>query len=160
MTEMNENEIIKRTKEWWDYKFLDLAKNISSFSKDPSTQVGSVIVNLDKRIISMGYNGLLPDIPDSVEILNDRDLKYSLIIHAEDNAFRFVDKYHLDVSGCIIFTWPFIPCLNCYKLIKKYNISKIVSPINDNPRWTTHFEQIKINCIKDNIELVLKEVNV
>jgi dCMP deaminase len=147
--------VIKRTPEWWDRKFLELTANIASFSKDPSTQVGSIIVNSQRRIISTGYNGLPRNIPDSIEILNDRKLKYPVIVHAEDNAFCYAKEYNLDVSGCTIFTWPFMPCIPCGDLIIKNGIKRVVAPVSDNPRWTTHFEELKVTLKKYNIELFL-----
>ena len=41
----------------WDNRFLVLAKLIGSWSKDPSTKVGAVIVDEDNKIVSLGYNG-------------------------------------------------------------------------------------------------------
>ena len=42
----------------WDSTFMGIAKLIAMRSKDPNTQVGAVIVAKDKRILSLGYNGL------------------------------------------------------------------------------------------------------
>jgi len=154
MTEIDTTGIIKRTKEWWDRKFLSLTAEVASFSKDPSTQVGAIIISPERRIMSTGYNGLPKHIPDSVEILNDRKLKYPLVNHAEKNAFEYSDEYGLNVSGCTIFTWPFLPCTNCYELIKNHKITRIVAPVDNNPRWIEHFEQIRLLCKKDNIEIV------
>jgi len=148
------NEIIKRSKEWWDRKFLSLTAEVASFSKDPSTQVGAIIIDSERRIMSTGYNGLPSYIPDTTYILNDRRLKYPLVDHAEKNAFLYADKYGLDVTECTIYTWPFMPCLDCYDLIKNHGIKKIVFPKSDNPRWATHFTEIKKKCVDDNIELV------
>jgi len=36
---------------------MDLARLVASWSKDQSTQVGAVIVDQDKRIVSTGFNG-------------------------------------------------------------------------------------------------------
>ena len=41
----------------WDEYFMSLALLSSQRSKDPATQVGAVIVNKNKRIIGIGYNG-------------------------------------------------------------------------------------------------------
>lgn len=41
----------------WDETFMDMARVIAKRSKDPSTQVGAVIVSKDRRILSVGYNG-------------------------------------------------------------------------------------------------------
>ena len=40
----------------WDLRFLDMSQLISSWSKDPSTQVGAVIVDSNNRVESVGYN--------------------------------------------------------------------------------------------------------
>ena len=56
----------------WDNRFIDLAKLVGSWSKDPSTQVGAVIVDQKNRIVSVGYNGFPQKISDN-DRLNDRD---------------------------------------------------------------------------------------
>ena len=42
----------------WDEYFMGIAFLSAQRSKDPSTQVGACIVNEDKRILSVGYNGM------------------------------------------------------------------------------------------------------
>lgn len=70
----------------WDRHFLREAVLWSRMSKDPSTQVGAILVGQDRRIVSTGYNGFPPQIKDSLHLLEDRDKKYPRIIHAEMNA--------------------------------------------------------------------------
>ena len=41
----------------WDHRFLDLATHIASWSKDPSTKVGCVVVGSDREIRSTGFGG-------------------------------------------------------------------------------------------------------
>ena len=41
----------------WEEYFMGVAMMSAFRSKDPSTQVGACIVNTDKKIISLGYNG-------------------------------------------------------------------------------------------------------
>ena len=41
----------------WDLRYLDLAKHISTWSKDPSTQIGSVAIGENGQVLSQGYNG-------------------------------------------------------------------------------------------------------
>ena len=41
----------------WDDYFMSVAFLSSMRSKDPSTQVGACIVNEQKRIVGIGYNG-------------------------------------------------------------------------------------------------------
>ena len=41
----------------WDEYFMGLAHLSAKRSKDPSTQVGAVIVSSEHRVVSIGYNG-------------------------------------------------------------------------------------------------------
>ena len=69
-----------------DIRYLNLAKEISSWSKDPSTKVGAVIVGDKDQIISQGYNGFPRGFNDSDDIYKNKPIKYKYIIHAEANA--------------------------------------------------------------------------
>ena len=63
----------------WDVRFLELAKHISLWSKDPSTQVGCVVVGPDREIRSTGFNGLPRGLEDTEERLNNREIKYPMM---------------------------------------------------------------------------------
>ena len=71
----------------WDERFLALAHHISLWSKDPSTQVGCVIVDpLNRRVISTGFNGLPVGVEDTAERLENREIKYEMIIQKNVNS--------------------------------------------------------------------------
>ena len=72
--------------EKWDLRFLELAKVVASWSKDPSTQTGAIIVRPDKTIVSVGFNGFAQSMPDNSLLYDNREEKYSRIIHCEMNA--------------------------------------------------------------------------
>ena len=59
----------------WDKRFIRVAKEVSTWSKDPSKKIGCIAVK-DRRIISTGFNGFPAGIADLPDRLNDRDLKY------------------------------------------------------------------------------------
>jgi len=120
----------------WDLRFLEMARNASTWSKDPSTKVGSIIVDDDKRVISVGYNGFPKGVNDD-ERLDDRQEKYKVIVHAERNALLFANK---DVEGCHIYTYPFIPCSVCAGMIIQAGIKRVVSVKNNNLRWQQDFK--------------------
>ena len=120
----------------WDKRFLELAKLVGSWSKDPSTQVGAVIVDDHKRIVSIGFNGFPKGVQDSEKKLLDRERKYSIIVHAEANALMFANK---SVVGCTIYTYPFQPCSRCAGLIIQAGIKRVVSIKNSDPRWEKNF---------------------
>lgn len=121
----------------WDFNFLSLAATVSNYSKDPSTKVGAVIVDDNHRIISMGYNGFPKGLKDN-ERLNNRILKYQMVIHAEVNAILFAEK---PVEDCTIYTFPFMPCSNCSSVIIQKGIKRVVSVPNNEERWTANFKQ-------------------
>lgn len=110
----------------WDYRFLYLAKHISSYSKDTSTKCGAVIVDSNNSIVSTGYNGLARGVDDSIEKYKNRDYKYSCIIHAEVNAILFAESYKL--AGSTLYTYPFQPCSNCSSIIIQKGIIRCVAP--------------------------------
>ncbi len=126
-----------RRAEWWDKWFLGLAEYISTASKDPSTKVGAVIIKGKNQPISWGYNGFAKGIDDSFERLNDRDKKYPRIVHAERNSIIFAQR---DLTGCTIFTFPFMPCSICCSMIIQAGITRCVAPLNNNPRWQEEFK--------------------
>ena len=75
-------DYIKISKKWIK-RYMMLAAQVSSWSKDPSTKVGAVIVGDKGQIISQGYNGFPRGVKDSSTRYNDRPLKYKLVVHAE-----------------------------------------------------------------------------
>lgn len=121
----------------WDKNFLDLAKLIGSWSKDPSTKVGAVIVDQNNRIISTGYNGFPKNVEDTQERLVDREQKYDIIVHAEANALIFAKT---SLEGCTLYTWPFQPCSRCAGLIIQSGITRVVSVVQSDDRWKKNFE--------------------
>ena len=120
----------------WDNRFLVLAKLIGSWSKDPSTKVGAVIVDDKKRIVSVGYNGFPRGVEDSDKRLCNRQEKYDIIVHAEVNAIAFANK---SVEGCTLYIDPFEPCSRCAGIIIQNGIKRVVSYKNKNDRWEKDF---------------------
>lgn len=128
----HEEKIIK-----WDKKYLSLAKFISDWSKDLSTKVGAVIFDDKFRVVSLGYNGFPQNIYDNPELIENRDTKLMLTVHAEINAIIFAKR---DLTGCNLVTFPFSPCSNCGSAIIQSGIKRVVSLESDNPRWKESFE--------------------
>ncbi len=126
----------------WDRRFLELAKHISTWSKDPSTKVGAVIAEADsKRVVSLGFNGFPAGVEDSEDRLGDRAVKYEMVVHAEQNALLFAGDR---AKGCVLYVTPLAPCARCAVIIIQAGISRIVSPKPDfeQEKWG---EQAKIS---------------
>jgi dCMP deaminase len=135
----------------WDKRFLDLAELVSSWSKDPSTKVGAVIVDDQNIIVSVGFNGFPKGIEDN-DRLNHRDSKYQIIVHAENNALMFAKR---PLDGCTIYTYPFMPCPRCAGMIIQSGIKRVVSYKNtiDRMRWELDFSISRELFNEANIQL-------
>ncbi len=117
----------------WNRRFLELASFISNWSKDPSTKVGAVIVDCNRRIISTGYNGFPIGVSDDQERLENRDFKYKAILHAEENAIMFAKK---DLSRCSLYVSSLPPCSHCASLIIQSGIKNVYTWEQEIPeRW-------------------------
>jgi dCMP deaminase len=113
----------------WDRRFMDLARFISGWSKDPSTQVGAVVANpRTKRVVSTGFNGFPAGVGDYEERLQKREIKYEMIVHAEANALLFAGPA---AEGCALYVTPLPPCARCAVLIIQAGITRVVSPRPD-----------------------------
>lgn len=107
----------------WDYRFLQLAETVATWSKDPSTKVGSIIVDTNRRVIGLGYNGFPRGVKDDHHRYEDRELKLKLVCHAERNA---LDNAPGSVEGATLYA-TFFPCNECVKSIIQRGISKVVT---------------------------------
>ena len=126
----------------WDLRFLDLAHHISYWSKDPSTKVGCVVVGADREIRSTGFNGFPRGIEDSLDRLEDREQKYPLICHAEENAIMHAARIGVSLKDCTAYvTWP--PCTRCARSLIQAGIVEVVYTGGDNipERWHEDFER-------------------
>ena len=113
--------------EKWDKRILDLAAHISTWSKDPSTKVGCVVVGEDREIRSTGFNGFPRGIKDDEERLSDREKKYPLICHAEENAIMHAARTGVSLKGNTAYvTWP--PCSRCTRSLIQAGVSEVVYP--------------------------------
>lgn len=120
----------------WDKRFIDLAAHVATWSKDPSTKVGAVIVDENRRIVSVGYNGFPAGVDDLPERYENREIKYEMIIHGEINAILFANR---DLHNCTLYTWPFMPCSRCASIVTQKGIGRVVAPVNKDPRWEKSF---------------------
>ncbi|WP_372395270.1 deaminase (plasmid) [Azospirillum sp. HJ39] len=136
----------------WDRRFLALAGMVAGWSKDPSTKVGAAIVGERRRVLSLGYNGFPRGIDDREERLLDRDVKLSLIAHAERNA---LDNAECSVRGATLYA-TLCPCAECCKSIIQRGISRVVwlppTPAQAE-RWASSFQASMMMLIEANIEL-------
>lgn len=111
----------------WDEYFMGVALLSAKRSKDPSTQVGACIVNNQKKIVGVGYNGFPTGCDDDV-LPWDREgsfleTKYPYVCHAELNAI--LNSISRDLDACTIYVALF-PCNECAKAIIQSGIREVV----------------------------------
>lgn len=120
----------------WDQRFIDLAKFVSEWSKDPNAKVGAVVVSNEGGAIALGYNGFPAGIEDD-DRLDSRDRKLDMIIHAEQNALLIAGSR---AKGASLYVWGKPICSRCGVLIIQAGIERIVAPdpedeVDKNSTW-------------------------
>jgi len=108
----------------WDRRFLRLAAHVAEWSKDPSTKVGCILVDDDRRVIATGYNGFPRGVTDTRERYMDREMKLQLVVHAEANALLSATVPTAEATAYL--THP--PCSSCTKLLIQAGIARVVFP--------------------------------
>jgi dCMP deaminase len=109
----------------WDDFFLSMAGLHAARSKDPTTQVGCVIVGPDKEVRSTGYNGLprgVEDLPERME----RPGKYLWTSHAEENAVAQAARVGVSLKGCTAYV-THVPCARCARSLIQAGVTRIVA---------------------------------
>ena len=136
-----QDEQIRVGPEGWHRRFLELAEHISSWSKDPSTKVGCVIVGPDREVRSTGFNGFPRGIADTSERLNNRPLKYKLVVHGEMNAILHAARIGVSLKGCVAYT-TLPSCSGCSIALVQAGIRETVHPdgLDIPDRWQEDFD--------------------
>lgn len=154
--------------EKWDYRFMELAAHISTWSKDPSTKVGCVVVGPGKEIRAQGYNGFPRNVNDNIAGRQMRPIKYAFYEHAERNAVYNACSFGVSLKDCTMYvTMP--PCADCARAIIQTGIKQVyfmAPPVDatkvesvNNWRTTIHasfemFEEAGVKVIELNRDIV------
>jgi dCMP deaminase len=112
----------------WDQLYMTMCYLIAMRSRDPSTHVGSVIIDADNVLVSTGYNSL----PRHIEIdqnekrtSREKGEKYYWIEHAERNAIYNAARRGTSLKGCKLYV-PWTPCADCARAIIQTGISEVI----------------------------------
>lgn len=144
--------------EKWDRRFLNLAKFISAWSKDPNKKVGAVIIRPDKSIISTGFNGFPIGCDDNNTKYENQAIKLERIIHAEMNAIFLA---RTDLTDCTMYVYPAgvgPSCCRCSTGIIQTGIKRIVHYLEEDvkckSKWTISTLEGILLFQEANIEIV------
>ena len=125
----------------WDKYFLQMARLVSTKSKDQSTKCGCVITK-DNAVISTGYNGLCAgmEYTDNVQV---RPYKYLVFEHSERNAVYLAAKLGTSLNGSKAYvTGP--PCADCARALVQSGVKEVYWPVKHN--FITRMDQWKESC--------------
>ena len=135
----------------WVDRFSRMATLVATYSKDPSTKVGAVIVDQKNRVVSVGFNGFPRGLKDTD--LEMREKKYLRTIHAEMNAILFA-KCDLEWHS-IYVTHP--PCAQCAAAIIQVGIKNVVFPCPSRgflDRWELNYNEAMSMFLEANVAVV------
>ena len=125
----------------WKRRYLELAKHVSGWSKDPSTKVGCVAIGKKGQVLSQGYNGFPRGIDDSESRLSHRPTKYSCTVHAEMNVIYNASYNGVSLDGSTFFVHGLPVCCECAKGIIQVGANHIVMAYQEIPdTWKTSWD--------------------
>ncbi len=104
---------------------MNVAKEVASWSKDPSKKIGCIAVK-DRRTIATGFNGFPRGISDIQERLEDRDLKYRYVVHAEMNCIYNASYHGVSLDGSTFYIYGLPVCSECAKGIIQVGAKRVV----------------------------------
>ena len=111
---------------------MQMAKFVSTWSKDPSTQVGSIAVR-NRTVIAQGYNGFPRGIDDTTTRLDNRTEKYKFMVHAEMNVIYNAAENGVSLKDSTVYVYGLPVCSECAKGLIQAGIKRIVTPYQTVP---------------------------
>ena len=131
-----------------DRILMEKAEILSRMSDDPRKKVGAIIGYPDGSIVAMGFNDLELGTKNREKILNNKELKNEIIVHAErnaiENASNALNSSAINLAVCSIYV-SFAPCEECAKCIIQAGIRRVLFPRMDNSSssWWKSAERAK-----------------
>jgi dCMP deaminase len=126
----------------WTRRYLDIANQVSTWSKDPSVKVGAVAVGTQGQILSQGFNGFPRGVKDTNDRYNNREEKYKYVVHGEMNAIYNACHSGVSLDGATLYVTGLPVCSECAKGIIQVGIKKVIMeyPKNIPDRWRTSMQ--------------------
>lgn len=141
----------------WDGRYLNLAREVGSWSKDPSRKIGAVAIGEKGQVLAQGYNGFPRGIEDDDFRLNDRPTKYRYVVHAEMNVIYNASYSGVSLAGSTLYVHGLPVCAECAKGIIQVGIRRVVIPYQEVPEnWkdSCGFTKILFNEAKIQLDEV------
>jgi len=110
----------------WDIRYLELAEQVSTWSKDPSRKIGALAVGSKGQVLAQGFNGFPRGIIDSNDRYDNRDIKYKYVVHAEMNVIYNATYNGVSLDGSTLYVTGLPVCSDCAKGIIQVGIQRVV----------------------------------
>ncbi len=110
----------------WDNRYMELAKAVSTWSKDPSKKIGAIAIGSKGQVLAQGFNGFPRGIDDTDERLNDRETKYKYVVHAEMNLIYNATFNGISLDGSTVYIYGLPLCSECAKGLIQVGVKRIV----------------------------------
>ena len=125
----------------WSERYLNLAKEISTWSKDPSKKIGAVAVGSKGQVLSQGFNGFPRGIKDSNGRLDNREEKYRYVVHGEMNCIYNACHNGVSLDGATLYVYGLPVCSECAKGVIQVGIKKVIMQYEDEvPQWEESYK--------------------
>lgn len=109
----------------WDMRYLNLARQIAKWSKDPSRQIGAVAVGSKGQVLAQGFNGFPRGIADLQERYDNRAVKYKYVVHAEMNCIYNATYNGVSLDGADMYVWGLPMCSDCAKGVIQVGVKRV-----------------------------------
>ena len=110
----------------WTRRYLDIAKEVAKWSKDPSRQIGAIAVGDKGQILSQGYNGFPRGVKDADDLYNNLEETYKYVVHGEMNCIYNACNSGVSLNGATLYVTGLPVCSECAKGIIQVGIKKVV----------------------------------
>lgn len=136
-------------------KFLPIVKAIAAMSKDPSTKVGAIAFDENFNIVATAYNGFPRGVSDDHSRYENREIKYRLISHAEQNLVAQAAYGGRSLAGTTVLLTSLYPCSSCAKSLIQAGVKRIISPPPDaNPRWEEEAKFANLMFVEAGVDVI------
>lgn len=109
----------------WEQRYINLAKEISTWSKDPSRKIGAVAIGQNGQVLSQGYNGFPRGIFDYDDRYTNRETKYKYVVHAEMNCIYNATLNGVSLQHSTLYVWGLPVCSECAKGIIQVGVQAV-----------------------------------
>ena len=128
----------------WDKRYMDLAKQVGTWSKDPSKKIGAIAIGSKGQVLAQGYNGFPRGIDDNESRLNNKETKYKYVVHAEMNLIYNATFNGISLNGSTVYVSGLPVCSECAKGLIQVGVKQIVMSKDSlegaDEKWLDSFE--------------------